>query len=155
MTGPEQKFYARLRIQLVRANAFIQRLEVTTGRGVPDLFIVMPTLCSSPGAGWATGFFIELKACPSTNLQIRSEQYAWLRKANMHGVMRSLIFLIINEDPNSREITVVPEYYLKDDCVSITQLRHVRLNKGIEMADGMPLLMAMLGDPDSFFTTPE
>lgn len=153
MTGPEQKFYARLRTQLVRANAFIQRLEVTTGRGVPDLFIVIST--HDPKLNWATGFFIELKACPSTNLQIRSEQYAWLRKANMHGVMCSLVFLVINEDPNSREITVVPEYYLKDDCVSITRRGHVRLNKGIEIVDGMPLLIDMLQDPTSFFITPQ
>ena len=70
--SPEQKFSNWL-CKALRANgAFVQKLEVTTGRGVPDLFV----------AGNGRSHMIELKY--DTEI-IRPEQHVWCLKATEKG----------------------------------------------------------------------
>jgi hypothetical protein len=72
-TKPEAAFY-----DWIKSNIpwFFQRIETTTGSGIPDIW----------SAHQGESLWIELKALPATNLQIRKAQYAWMTKAHWNGI---------------------------------------------------------------------
>ena len=74
---PENKFSNWLCKALRDNGAFVQKLEVTTGRGVPDLVVFM---------GETT--FLELKFGTRT---VRPEQYVWaIKSEGRNGKVRCL-----------------------------------------------------------------
>lgn len=89
---PEKKFANWLR---TNTPWFTQRIETTTGSGIPDLWV------SHAGAyAW-----IELKAAPAYNVQIRISQYAWIMKAAYHNVE----VWIMNKCPKDDKVSVWTE----------------------------------------------
>ena len=75
---PEQKFYQRI----VRAFPTwdFQRIETTTGSGVPDIHV-----CAKTRSGVAVTFWLETKIQKSKTTQIRKEQLAWTTKRGRLG----------------------------------------------------------------------
>lgn len=73
--NPETRFYKHLKTILPQ-DWFLQRIETTTGVGIPDLNVLIPHL----GDFWA-----ELKYSPMTSVKLRKEQYAWLKKRQYLG----------------------------------------------------------------------
>jgi hypothetical protein len=74
--SPEQKIYARLKREL--SGCFIQRIETSTGAGIPDVFVLCPDRSM---IGW-----IETK---TIQYNISKEQYAWARRyEDMGGWVR-------------------------------------------------------------------
>lgn len=73
---PEQKIYARLKRDLEHqygvGNVFIQRIETSTGSGIPDVFILCPDF-----TGW-----VETK---TTDYNVSREQYAWMKLYESRG----------------------------------------------------------------------
>lgn len=76
-----------------------QRIETSTGSGVPDCHIVAvdPDSKDPPQEFWA-----ELKALPKTNIQIRKEQYSWIEKRSRKGAQT----WIFNRDPKNKTVQV-------------------------------------------------
>ena len=81
----EAKFYRRLREFLNREGWFLQRIETTTGAGVPDLYAF--------DTGSGKHLWVELKAL--ANVKIRPAQYAWITRAKNHGIS----CLVLNYHP--------------------------------------------------------
>jgi hypothetical protein len=68
---PETKFKSWLVAKLRDEGAFVQTIETTTGRGVPDLAVLYR----------GRTIWLELKASKGSCI-IRPEQYVWHRKAH-------------------------------------------------------------------------
>jgi hypothetical protein len=68
MATPEQRIYTSLKKQLIgehgAGRVFIQRVETSTGVGIPDVYVLCPSF-----HGW-----IETK---TTAYKVSKEQYAW------------------------------------------------------------------------------
>lgn len=73
---PEASFKARLVKRFREEGAFVQTIETTTGRGVPDLAVIWHNHTS----------WIEVKTGKSKNPILRPEQRAWHHKASLKGV---------------------------------------------------------------------
>lgn len=87
----ESDFYKALRNAL-KNDFFMQRIETTTGAGVPDLFISN----HSTFHAW-----IELKALPTPRPYIRPAQWAWMHN---NPTFRGPV-LILNRHPSSKLIS--------------------------------------------------
>ena len=73
MNHPEQEFWNRLRKHLP---GFTQRIETSTGNGVPDVYCCWK---SKP-------FWLELKIwTPGTGILLRKEQWAWAKQHEIFG----------------------------------------------------------------------
>lgn len=72
----------------------IQRIETTTGAGIPDAHIAIP---DEP---LTIELWAELKTHPITNVQLRKQQYAWLNKRASKGGNA----WVFNRDPKKRII---------------------------------------------------
>ena len=95
-----------------------QRIETTTGIGVPDLWV-----CHRGFQLW-----IELKAAPNTNVQIRKSQYAWITRMQWQGI-RTWIF---NRDPKRKEVILAwcPHFEVEEgrkDFLKITSQPKIAL----------------------------
>jgi hypothetical protein len=82
---PEQKIYKRLRRDLESrygiARVFIQRIETSTGSGIPDVYVVCPDF-----NGW-----IETK---TIDYNVSSEQYAWMKLFEDRGGRCAVVTLL-------------------------------------------------------------
>lgn len=76
----EQTFWEYIRGQLT-TGWHLQRIETTTGSGVPDLIACYRR----------TACYIELKALPHTQLKIRNSQLAWMLT---HSEVRCNTFIL-------------------------------------------------------------
>jgi len=81
---PESKFKTWLVTKLRDYGAFVQTLETTTGRGVPDLMLMYDF----------NTYLWEIKACEGSCV-LRPEQYAWHRRA----LNQSISVLTIQYNP--------------------------------------------------------
>ncbi len=88
----ESQFKAFLVKALRTAGCFVQTIETTTGRGVPDLVALRAN-----HTHW-----IEVKVGYGNTVTIRPEQYAWMRKAKACGVDVSIAML----DKKTNELKV-------------------------------------------------
>jgi hypothetical protein len=84
---PEQKIYQRLRRDLEQrygiGRVFIQRIETSTGSGIPDVHVVCPDF-----VGW-----IETK---TIDYNVSKEQYAWMKLYEDRGG-RSVIVTLVDD----------------------------------------------------------
>lgn len=79
MNHPEQEFWARLRKHVP---GFTQRIETTTGSGVPDVYCCWK---SKP-------FWMELKVwTPGVGILLRKEQWAWAKQHFVQGAGQSFV----------------------------------------------------------------
>lgn len=93
MKGPEAKFYQWLKRTFSRWD--FQRIETTTGLGVPDVHI-----CAYQGTDKVpVEFWAELKALPLTNVQIRKYQFAFMARRPGANCW------VINRDPKQKIIS--------------------------------------------------
>ena len=85
---PEQKIYKRLRRDLESrygiARVFIQRIETSTGSGIPDVYVVCPDF-----NGW-----IETK---TIDYNVSSEQYAWMKLFEDRGGRCAVVTLVTRD----------------------------------------------------------
>lgn len=89
---PEQGLWLWLKSHLDKQGVFSQRIETTTGVGVPDVFVAKDGKMA----------FIELKAMLGNRTGIRPAQAAWHAQAHRAGVP----VFIMNRDKASGEIAV-------------------------------------------------
>ena len=88
---PEAKFKTWLVKKIRDLGYFVQTIETTTGRGVPDLVAVV--------AGKSV--WIEVKVS-KPGCTIRAEQYIWHLKAGEQGV----VVLTVCQNPDTKHITI-------------------------------------------------
>jgi len=80
---PEQRIYVKLRKELIEIGAFVQRIETSTGTGIPDVVCVMPGGCV---------FWVETKVLGG---KFTREQYAWAsRWEDLGGI--SYVVTVVN-----------------------------------------------------------
>lgn len=91
--GAEAKFKARLIKNLKKAGFFCQTIETTTGRGVPDVWA-----CHGSEAFW-----IECKAPPANQIELRKEQRAWAMQV---AVQHTIPIFVVAEHQNDKVITL-------------------------------------------------
>jgi Holliday junction resolvase len=72
----ESQFKAFLVKALRACDCFVQTIETTTGRGVPDLVALRSSRT----------YWIEVKVGYGNTVIIRPEQYAWMRRAKSQNV---------------------------------------------------------------------
>lgn len=125
---PETIFYNWLRAHWTYAD--IWRIESTTGSGIPDCHVTVGT-----GKDFDTEnsfeFWLELKACPSGNVQLRKNQYArCMRKAQVGGKV-----ILMNRDPKTKII----QTWIFPFKVEPGRLDHVRIvDKSVGNPPGIP-----------------
>lgn len=88
----EIKFWHWLKNKLSKSKVDMQRIENTTGGGVPDV-----NMCYQGSEAW-----IELKVYVKGNVLLRKQQYAWIvRRANVDG---NVLVIAFNEETGSVDI---------------------------------------------------
>ena len=95
-----------------------QRIETTTGNGVPDLFIITPTEV----------FIIESKF---QTTKLRAEQYAWQIKTNkvIDSMPTFVLSLCAYPKSNTMIVNVYDEDSISEDGVQPTRIDKYTLNK--------------------------
>jgi len=99
--GKEALFKARLAKELRLLGFYVQTIETTTGRGVPDLYI-----CWQYMSAW-----IEVKAPTHNKIEIRPEQRVWL---TLVGIKNDVDIFVIAEHQNDKTISLsYPKQYIE------------------------------------------
>lgn len=84
--NPEQEFWYSIRD---KAPGFTQRIETSTGNGVPDVY----------GCSMGISYWLELKVwTPTVGILLRKEQWAWARNLLRHKFQRVFVLAQL-QDP--------------------------------------------------------
>jgi Holliday junction resolvase len=93
--GPEAKFKAKLTKNLKKIGFFVQSVETSTGRGVPDLWV-----CHRGASMW-----IECKAPKGNQIELRKEQRTWCINV---AINHEIPVVIVAEHQNDKTLTLTP-----------------------------------------------
>lgn len=115
----ESQFKAFLVKSLRAAGCFVQTIETTTGRGVPDLVALRANHT----------YWIEVKVGCGNTVTIRPEQYAWMRKAKACGV--DVCVAMLDKKTNELKVFVSSEAVPLSKAWKLDSLKYVFPKKNL------------------------